>query len=672
MESGGFIGAYRLEQPIGEGGMGAVWKARHPTLDRPVALKLIRSEVKASPQAREAFLREVRVLSRLHGPQILHVTDFGFTEDGDPYMVTEFLEGEDLLARVRRAGPLGPAEAIEIGVEVLEALAEAHAVGLVHRDLKPGNVFLQKLAGGARTAVKVLDFGVAKLLEGDDEDTLWPGARLKGSPRYMAPEQITGGAITPATDIYAFGAMMYRVLTGKPLFGGDRDAVLRAHVRAAPPPMNGRAPGLAVPEELEDIVFGCLEKSPGDRPGSADALQIRMKRLGQRLRAAVEDEAGPAGLSLDWSGGELSGVDDGAAAGRGPLSSGSMPGLPPGGEGGARGEPGLDAWFQSTGELPVPPSDPPAAAAAPEPTPAPVSAGADGWGVGPESGGDLSETGPALELDHRPRPAVAGSMAGVSVPEGGLDLEQGGDAGLELAFEPASRGWGPPASPPAPEAAAEAPPPDPPPPAPPAAEAAPAPPAAEAAPDPAGGIPDRPGAYRPAPSVVVARVEGRPWHAQHRLPLIAGAAVVGLLLLVWIGRGALVGGLGVEPAAAVDAALDAAVDAEPRRLDLGEVPLPLDRGLAILEAPSVARGPAAHNGAPTPEQRPTVLIRPDPPPATFTRLDTGEVVCEAAATCRVPIDVDIRVTRPGYRALTLAGDDLYDRRGSSWRVILRR
>ncbi len=744
MEIGGYIGAYRLEQPIGEGGMGAVWKARHPTLDRPVALKLIRSEVKASPQAREAFLREVRALSRLHGPQIVQVTDFGFTGSGDPYMVTEFLEGEDLLARVRRRGPLDPIEAIGIGVEVLKALSEAHLVGLVHRDLKPGNVFLQKLAGGARTAVKVLDFGVAKLLEGDEEDTLWPGARLKGSPRYMSPEQVRGGPITPATDIYAFGAMMYRVLTGKPLFGGDRDSVLRAHIELEPPPMNGRAPGLAIPDELEDIVNGCLEKQPEHRPGSAGALQARMERLARALEdtRGGSDDSAPSDLALDWSMAADGDALDAGAAG----ASGSLPVL--GGNGGAdvgdRGD--LGDWFRTTGEVATPPEgasdswsiDPPSSPSAPspsapsppepsqpEPSPSrPLGAGGmkpptggwqldlsdeeppaaddEGWGVVPPSleaalavdspatpspstaqrpggtpaggadsntpaangsrpsGPDPSTAGLELDLAKGRAPAIAGSMSGVEVPTGGLELQTGADDdGLELAFEPTSRAAQPPqADTPEPETEPAEPPEH--------ADTEDDPPTDVDEPEAAADVELARTPGRPAPALA-ARVDAAPWHEEHQIPLIAGGGVLLLLILVWFGRSALIGG--VEP---VDVDAAAIVDAEPRKLDLGTIPLALDRGVAMLEAPSVARGPAAHNGAPSAEQRPTVLIRPDPPPATFTRLDTDEVVCEEAATCRVPIDVDIKITRKGYRRLILKGDDLYDRRGSTWRVILRR
>ncbi|MCB9530052.1 MAG: serine/threonine protein kinase [Myxococcales bacterium] len=306
MHSGGFIGPYRLEESIGEGSMGTVWTARHPTLDRKVAIKLIRSEVQSNPRAREAFLREVRALSRLHGPQIVQVMDFGFTDGGDPYMVTEFLEGEDLLARLQRTGPLPAREAVAIGVEVLEALAEAHAMGVVHRDLKPGNIFLQRVAGGARTAVKVLDFGIAKLISGDEgEETVWPGARLKGSPRYMSPEQVEGGAITPATDIYAFGATLYRVLTGEPVFGGPRDGVLAAHVGRAVEPMGERAPLLGIPPELDELVLACLAKDPAARPQSAAALHGRLVRL----RAALEVGPG-AGLALGAGGREPSVLDE--------------------------------------------------------------------------------------------------------------------------------------------------------------------------------------------------------------------------------------------------------------------------------------------------------------------------------------------------------------------------
>ena len=285
MEPGQLIGPYRLESLIAEGGMGAVWRAHHPTLDRLVALKFVKSSVRDHSHAREAFMREVRNLSRLHGPQIVHVLDFGFTDDGDPYMVTEFLQGQDLLTRLRAEERISVRDAVFLGIEVLKALAEAHALGLVHRDLKPGNIFLQRLAGGARMAVKVLDFGVSKLLVdgGADETTLWPNGSPKGSPRYMAPEQIAGEPVTPASDMYAFGATLYRAVSGEPVFAGSIQVMLRSHLESAPVSLRDRFPALEIPAEFDDIVLGCLAKDPNARPRSADALQIRLERLLQRL-----------------------------------------------------------------------------------------------------------------------------------------------------------------------------------------------------------------------------------------------------------------------------------------------------------------------------------------------------------------------------------------------------
>ena len=198
MQPGDLVGPYRLDTLIAEGGMGSVWRAHHPTLARHVAIKFVKTAM--GGEANDAFLREVRNLSRLHGPQIVQVQDFGFTDAGDPYMVTEFLEGETLQARLEGRGAVDVREAVCIGIEVLKALAEAHAIGLVHLDLKPGNIFLQRLAGD-RVVVKVLDFGVAKLFLADGEGTLRPEGAPAGSPGYMSPEQVRSVAVTPASDL---------------------------------------------------------------------------------------------------------------------------------------------------------------------------------------------------------------------------------------------------------------------------------------------------------------------------------------------------------------------------------------------------------------------------------------------------------------------------------------
>ena len=151
MKASDYIGGYQLVEPIAEGGMGTIWKARHPHLDGWVAIKQIRADVRHDESVQQAFISEVQNLSKLHSPQIVQVLDFGFQESGEPYMVTEFLEGEDLAQRLGRDGTVQVGDALAIVVEVLKALAEAHSIGLVHRDLKPGNIFIQRYPAIARS-----------------------------------------------------------------------------------------------------------------------------------------------------------------------------------------------------------------------------------------------------------------------------------------------------------------------------------------------------------------------------------------------------------------------------------------------------------------------------------------------------------------------------------------
>ncbi|MEE2757890.1 MAG: serine/threonine-protein kinase [Myxococcota bacterium] len=289
-----YIGGYQLVTLIAEGGMGTIWKARHPHLDRWVAIKQIRADVRDDDAVQQAFIREVQNLSKLHSPQILRVLDFGFNESGEPYMVTEFLEGEDLSQRLIREHRLDLVDALYIGQEVLNALAEAHAVGLVHRDLKPGNIFLQRLAGERQDAVKVLDFGVAKLWESDRNVRMpLPSMGVKGSPHYMAPEQAMMGSVTPATDIYSFGATMYRMLTGVDVFVGEPAEVLRRQISEQPIPLRERAPIREFGAEIDDLVMVCLRKDPEERPASASALGKRLQTLLSAARASMQTNANP-------------------------------------------------------------------------------------------------------------------------------------------------------------------------------------------------------------------------------------------------------------------------------------------------------------------------------------------------------------------------------------------
>ena len=296
METPERIGPYAVVSLIARGGMGEVWRARHPTLSRDVAVKLVRADLHGKPAMREMFEREVQVLARLRSPQTVQVIDAGLTPDGQPYIVTEFLEGEDLAAHVRQRGALPVEEAVEVAIGVLESLAEAHAMDLVHRDIKPANIFLQRLPGGGR-AVKVLDFGVAKLLSADEslvEDTVGGGPSLKGSPRYMAPEQIRGRGLSPRTDLYAVGGLLYYMISGEHVFPtSGREALLSAHLNETPMPLRDRCPLYPVPAGVDALVLQCLRKSPDERPWGARELIASLQRAVTAAEPAFGEPLGP-------------------------------------------------------------------------------------------------------------------------------------------------------------------------------------------------------------------------------------------------------------------------------------------------------------------------------------------------------------------------------------------
>ena len=591
MEPGQLIGPYRLESLIAEGGMGAVWRAHHPTLDRLVAIKFVKSEARDNVHAREAFMREVRNLSRLHGPQIVHVLDFGFTDEGDPYMVTEFLQGEDLLTRLRAQGRITVREAVFIGIEVLKALAEAHALNLIHRDLKPGNIFLQRLAGGARMAVKVLDFGVAKLLATDDADeaTLWPDGSPKGSPRYMAPEQVLCEPVTAAADIYAFGAMLYRAVSGEPVFAGSIHVMLRSHLDRAPESLRARFPDLEVPAELDDIILGCLAKTPTDRPASADALQVRLERLLQTLtedagefveagdyevaevRNAGPDKREVATLS---TGEVLPGWLEPSLA---PTGSGSLGvgGPSPAGSGGSLEAP------EAVGDLSSPPTDE-------------ASSSLGGWGQ--SSAGELS----SLELAFDPKDSLSGAEAVTS-------------NGPTVTPEPVS---------------------------------------------PLQSVP-RPMA-QPAPTRPAPRDRGQP----DEPPKVRASHLLGLTVVLLVGVWFFSKGGG--PLAV--ASSDGEVQRSSRTYDFGRARWALDLGVeADVSVVDSASAPTeVVDAAPA-----RVRVRVVPGPALFREVATGKVICPLANVCELPINKDIRVEQAGYRWKILSGDDLYDRRNNTWRIILQ-
>ncbi len=272
------LGHYRLLDKLGEGGMGEVWRARHQLLARPCAVKLIRPDRLGAGHrdtALERFRLEARTIARLSSPNTVRLYDFGLSEAGSLYFVMELLRGLDLFALVKGFGPLPPERVVFVLRQACRSLAEAHEAGLLHRDVKPHNLFLCRL-GLDCDVVKVLDFGLVKSLEEKDAQITAEGA-FTGTPAYMPPERATGGAGDARSDIYALGCVAWWMLTGRTVFSGDPMALILHHVRTAPE-RPSKASGQPVPERLEQIVMDCLEKAPGKRP--ATALEL-WRRLGE-------------------------------------------------------------------------------------------------------------------------------------------------------------------------------------------------------------------------------------------------------------------------------------------------------------------------------------------------------------------------------------------------------
>jgi eukaryotic-like serine/threonine-protein kinase len=278
------LGSYRLVERLSQGGMGEVWRARHRLLARPAAIKLIRPEMLGGSsldrqsELRARFEREAQATASLRSPHTIQLYDFGVAEDGSFYYVMELLDGFDLESLVDRFGPVAPDRAVKLLRQVCQSLAEAHAEGLVHRDIKPANVFVCRY-GREVDFVKVLDFGLVKA-EGEDRATQLSLSRdyhVGGTPAFMAPEQVLGtGPIDARSDVYSVGCVAYWLLTGQLVFAG-RTAMetMVQHTQAKPVPPSQRTE-LKIPEALDEVVLACLEKDPGHRPATAEALAARL------------------------------------------------------------------------------------------------------------------------------------------------------------------------------------------------------------------------------------------------------------------------------------------------------------------------------------------------------------------------------------------------------------
>jgi serine/threonine protein kinase len=288
-------GQFQILQKIGSGGMGAVYKALQPEMNRMVGVKILHPKLANRKDLVSRFRREARAMSQLTHPNTVKVFMFGELDDGSLYIIMEYLEGKNLNQSVRSEGPFPVERALPILIQACGALDEAHKAGIIHRDLKPENLFLCQ-SQTMRDYPKLLDFGLAKV----GERQMRPGSIILtqegmvfGTPEFMSPEQAQGKTLTPASDIYSIATILYEVLTGKlPFEAKSAMDYIQLHVMAKPIPLNQRVPGKTFPLLLEQIIDRALAKPPEDRFTSA-------AEFAQALQAVLQGQTKlPANLQL--------------------------------------------------------------------------------------------------------------------------------------------------------------------------------------------------------------------------------------------------------------------------------------------------------------------------------------------------------------------------------------
>jgi eukaryotic-like serine/threonine-protein kinase len=331
LTSGTKLGPYEIQSPLGAGGMGEVYRARDTRLDRTVAVKVLASHLSSSPELKQRMEREGRAISSLNHPNICQLFDIG-SQNGTDYLVMEFLEGETLADRLRK-GAIPLAEVFKIGIAVAEALAVAHRSGIVHRDLKPGNIMLT--AGGA----KLMDFGLAKPLgvqaaAGSGSAPSFTAAPTMSGPtplsplttagsiigtiQYMSPEQIEGKEADARSDIFAFGAVLYEMVTGKRPFSGKSQISLASSIlESEPEPVSALKPN--TPPAFEHVVTTCLQKNPDERYQSAQDIKLELQwiaadRTSSTVAAATATAAPRTRERIGWAAAVVAAIVLGAAA----------------------------------------------------------------------------------------------------------------------------------------------------------------------------------------------------------------------------------------------------------------------------------------------------------------------------------------------------------------------
>ncbi|HEY6458905.1 MAG TPA: serine/threonine-protein kinase, partial [Polyangiaceae bacterium] len=329
------LGKYRIDRVIGIGGMGAVVAARHLQLEEQVAIKFLLPEMLQHDEVVQRFLREAKAAIKIRSEHCVRVLDVGQLETGAPYMVMEFLQGQDLAAVVTQYRPLPVADVVDWVLQACEALAEAHALGIVHRDLKPANLFLTRRADGS-PSVKVLDFGISKQAASGADAGVTKTQAILGSPRYMSPEQMRSTRDVDArADVWSLGAVVHELIAGEPPFDAETMTALCAAILQDPPrPMRATRPDVS--PALEAVVLAALEKSRDRRyptvahlahalaPFGSPAAQASAERVARVLGVAGQGLGGSGAFDARPSGAMYAAPSPGAFSGGAHATSGPM------------------------------------------------------------------------------------------------------------------------------------------------------------------------------------------------------------------------------------------------------------------------------------------------------------------------------------------------------------
>ena len=300
IDEGTQVGAYRLVEQIGQGGMGQVWLAEHTLLRRRAAIKVLRPSVSESEEMVTRFFNEARATTAISDPGIVQIFDFGHHTDGSAYIVMELLDGETLDKRLDRVGQLSVDDALRFMRQVASSLGAAHDCQIVHRDLKPENIFLvrdHEVPGGERA--KILDFGIAKLNQ-DPFALKTQTAALIGTPMFMSPEQCRGaGHVDQRSDIYSLGCVLFNLLTGRPPFdAAGMGEIIAKHLCEPPPRLSRFLPGAS--PELEALIARCMAKEPADRFDNGARLADAIEALAVRVRGSREVIVRESAPKADW------------------------------------------------------------------------------------------------------------------------------------------------------------------------------------------------------------------------------------------------------------------------------------------------------------------------------------------------------------------------------------